>query len=166
MPDYPVDSYEPIRMKMVDRFRRVIGDKAFAAEKRVDLGGFTGQNDGFTSMNILKPCDITHDMNKLPYPFKTNSAGVVIMTGTLEHLKDPKVVMQEIHRICKDGAHVFVSVPYYKFHTILYNSGHYHDFKVEWFNMGGFKMLDHWYLKGRARFWKKYHTYAVLKVEK
>lgn len=167
MPDYPVDKFEPIRLKMVDRFCDVIGKDAFNRGKRIDLGGFTGQNKGFMSLNCLKPCNINHDMNKIPYPFKRDSVGVVIMTGVLEHLKEPKEVMNEIYRICKNGAFVLISVPYWKHHSILYNSDHYHDFKVEWFgSLKGFRLVDKWYLKGRIRFWKNYHSYVVLEVVK
>ncbi len=138
---------------------------------RLDLGGLKGQNEGFTSVNIFQPCDIEWDLDRFPYPFKNNSAGAVVMASTLQHLKDPKLVMQEVWRICKPNAKVFVTVPYWKYHTILYNPGHYHDFRMEWFrNLNednpklvdettigcNFRLIDHWYMKGRIRPWARW----------
>lgn len=165
MTDYICNWFEPIRIEMIKKFRRIIGKEAFNTEKRLDIGGFTGQNEGFEAVNILEPCNRKHDLNKFPYPYNDNSIGVVIYTGTIEHLKDPREAMDEVWRICKPNAYVLISVPYWKFHTILYNPGHYHDFKMEWFrNLEKFEFVASWYHKGRVRFWKKYHLYVVLKA--
>lgn len=48
--------------------------------------------------------DIIFDLNKRPYPFKANTFEQVFAEHIIEHLEDIVGVMEEIHRICKNGA--------------------------------------------------------------
>lgn len=53
------------------------------------------------------------DLNKFPYPFRTNYADEVYTNHVLEHLQNPRVVMKEIHRILKKGGLFILNVPYF-----------------------------------------------------
>jgi len=57
--------------------------------------------------------DVVHDMNVYPYPFRDNSVDEVLLINILEHLPDTIKVMEEIWRICRNGASVKIVVPYY-----------------------------------------------------
>lgn len=50
--------------------------------------------------------DIIFDLNKRPYPFNANSFDLVFAEHIIEHLTDIVGVMEEIHRIGKNGARV------------------------------------------------------------
>lgn len=48
--------------------------------------------------------DIILDLNKRPYPFGVSTVEQVFAEHIIEHLEDIVAVMEEIHRICKNGA--------------------------------------------------------------
>ncbi len=60
-----------------------------------------------------KEADTTFEFNQFPYPFKKNCFDEVFCRHTLEHLKEPLKVLEEIHRICSHGAVVTIIVPHY-----------------------------------------------------
>jgi ubiquinone/menaquinone biosynthesis C-methylase UbiE len=84
--------------------------------KKINLGCGDKKIDGFIGVDKIKTSavDIVHDLNIFPYPFKEDSVDEVLMDNSLEHLDDTLKVMEEIYRICRDGAMVRINVPYYK----------------------------------------------------
>ena len=60
-------------------------------------------------------CDVTHDLEEFPWPWKDNSVSKIKIIHTLEHLGvDWKVyvqILQEMYRICEDDAKIYVHVP-------------------------------------------------------
>jgi len=59
-----------------------------------------------------------HDMNMVD----SNSVDCVITISTLEHVRYPQKVVQEIHRILKPGGILYVSVPFmFPFHSDPYD---------------------------------------------
>jgi len=54
----------------------------------------------------FKHCDITKEM---PFPNKTFDC--VLLMEVIEHLRNPYMVLPEIHRIIKDGGHLIASTP-------------------------------------------------------
>jgi len=58
--------------------------------------------------------DIIHDLNVFPYPFESNSIDQVYLDNVLEHLDNPIRVIEEVHRITKQGGGVKVIVPYFR----------------------------------------------------
>ena len=68
--------------------------------------------------------DIVGDIHNIPLP--DNSFDSVICSSVLEHVKDPRKAVNEIHRILKPGGSVFVMVPsIYPYHS---RPGHYPDY--------------------------------------
>jgi SAM-dependent methyltransferase len=61
----------------------------------------------------MKGVNVVCDLNKYPWPFKKNEFDGVYCKDVLEHLDNTIKVMEEIHRICKNGAIVNIVVPYY-----------------------------------------------------
>ncbi len=57
--------------------------------------------------------DVVHDLNCFPWPFPDNSFESIYARDVLEHLGDLVRVMEEIHRIAKPGAKVFITTPHY-----------------------------------------------------
>lgn len=57
--------------------------------------------------------DVVHDLNVFPYPFADNEFETVICLNAIEHLSDVVKVMSEIHRICLNGARVFITTPHF-----------------------------------------------------
>ena len=61
----------------------------------------------------LPGVDVIHDLDTFPYPFETNTFDVAVLHQALEHLRNSIPALEEVHRICKPGAKVLISVPYF-----------------------------------------------------
>ena len=151
---------------------------------KVDLGG-GGKGGKKGTVNLNDNCDVKHDINIFPYPFKTNSISYLTIIHTLEHLKEPFLVMKEIYRICKNQAVVEVEVPYWKQDFPSRNPAHKHIFSEEWFRnlskdspvwWGGmsdscgvnFRVVKVIYSRygGSKRFWERHKMRVIMKVIK
>lgn len=60
-----------------------------------------------------KYADVTHDLNKFPWPFRDNEFDMVNCVAVLEHLNEPIKVLEEFWRITKPEGRIFISVPHY-----------------------------------------------------
>jgi|SRR5215813_11101723 len=71
--------------------------------------------EGFIGVDRIKTdqVDIVHDMNLYPYPFADSTVDEVLLINILEHFPDTVKVMEEMWRICRNGAIVRIVVPYY-----------------------------------------------------
>lgn len=77
---------------------------------KIDLGGGISKPNGYQSIDLVNG-DITHDLNKYPWPLKENSVGVLRAHDALEHLKNPIYVMNEAYRVLAHGGFFMISVP-------------------------------------------------------
>lgn len=57
--------------------------------------------------------DLVHDLNLRPWPFADDRFRALHANDLLEHLHDTVGTMAEIHRICRDGASVHLTVPHF-----------------------------------------------------
>ncbi len=64
-------------------------------------------------INLDTNPDVVHDLNVIPYPFEDNSFDMIVAISILEHLSDFFAVMEEVHRISRDGATVHILVPHF-----------------------------------------------------
>jgi SAM-dependent methyltransferase len=80
---------------------------------RVDIGCGSRKVAGTIGLdNVAVPgVDVLGDLNQ-GLPFKDNSLDAVYANHILEHLNDFLGTMNEIYRVCKPGALVFVKVPH------------------------------------------------------
>jgi SAM-dependent methyltransferase len=85
-------------------------------ELKVDLGCGTCKRKGFVGIDIFPSpgVDYVLDVTKEPLPFEDNSVCYVYSHHLLEHISDPHFVLQEITRVCRDGAVVEIWCPYLK----------------------------------------------------
>jgi SAM-dependent methyltransferase len=99
--------------------------------KALDLGcGPYAKKEGSVGLDIrpAPPVDVVHDLNVFPYPFDDDEFDWVEMSQVLEHVDRPLAVMNEVHRIAKDGATIRITTPHY---TSYYSYGdleHFHHF--------------------------------------
>jgi len=100
--------------------------------KILDLGCGTRKRPGAIGLDINPQCnaDIIHDLSRFPYPFEDNSFSEVYVDNVLEHLDDVIRTMEELHRICLDGALVKVIVPYFRSVWAFIDPTHKHFFTV------------------------------------
>jgi hypothetical protein len=56
--------------------------------------------------------EVIHDLNEFPWPLPDSQFETVVMADSIEHLKDVVLTMEELHRVCKDGALVKITTPH------------------------------------------------------
>ena len=91
---------------------------------RLNLGCGARHLDGFLNVDRYGSPDLTHDLEMFPWPWAADSAGEIVLNHVLEHLGEtPKVylgVIQEMYRVCRDGATIRIAVPHHR-------HDHFHD---------------------------------------
>jgi SAM-dependent methyltransferase len=61
----------------------------------------------------LPGVDVVADFDSAPLPFASGTIDVIYAYHVLEHIRDLPRIMEEIYRICRDGARVVIEVPYF-----------------------------------------------------
>jgi hypothetical protein len=79
--------------------------------------------------------DVVHNLDQCPWPFPDSHFREVQAFDVLEHLTDLIAVMEEIHRVCEDGALVRITTPHFSCANSYTDLTHRHHF--------GFFSLDH-----------------------
>jgi len=103
---------------------------------KIDIGCGSSKREGYIGVDILQlpGVDVVHNLDKFPYPFDDNSIDNVWMDQVLEHLKEPMLVVEELYRICKSGALIYIGVPYFRSFYAAIDPTHRNFFSVEYFN--------------------------------
>ncbi|MBI4546853.1 MAG: hypothetical protein HY707_02655 [Ignavibacteriae bacterium] len=91
--------------------------------------------------------DVVHDLNNYPYPFPDNEFVWVEMSHIIEHVDKPLNLMNEVHRIARNGATVRIITPHYTSQLSYGDFEHFHHFGYITFltlqNTGLFKIRKH-----------------------
>lgn len=82
---------------------------------KLNLGCGNSKVDGFIGVDRHLRCspDVCHDLEIIPYPFDDDSVEYIVMNHLYEHIGNAIGMMGELYRICKDGAIIEVTSPYY-----------------------------------------------------
>lgn len=75
----------------------------------LDLGGRFDSPDGYTSVDLVD-ADVIADLDG-PWPFDTDSVGVLRAYHLLEHLDDPIHFFNEAYRVLAPGGFLLIEVP-------------------------------------------------------
>jgi SAM-dependent methyltransferase len=84
---------------------------------KINLGSGLKRIDGFLNVDCdsrMNP-DFVVDLNKELLPFEDNSVDEIVAHHILEHIGvNFLTLMQEIYRVCKDGAIIDIEVPHHR----------------------------------------------------
>ena len=88
--------------------------------EKLNLGCGSDIKEGFINLDFQKfdGVDLTHDLNKIPYPFKDSSFSEINMRNILEHLNDSYAIMKEIYRISKPNALIKIRTPHFSSNNV------------------------------------------------
>lgn len=78
--------------------------------------------------------DVVCDLNGRPWPFPSNHFREVLAYDVVEHLDEVVAVFEEIHRVCRDGATVKITVPHYSSPEAFTDPTHRHFFAYNTFD--------------------------------
>ena len=121
-----------------------------AQQKILDLGCGPNQKKPGSIGLDKRPAphvDVVHDLNAYPYPFSNDEFDYIEMSHIIEHVDRPLLLMNEVHRIAKDGATVRIITPHYSSQLSYGDLEHYHHLGWITFstlqNTGLFKIARH-----------------------
>ena len=57
--------------------------------------------------------DVVHDLDVFPYPIANDSFDQVLMQDVIEHVAQPIQVMEELFRVCRNGARIHIRTPHF-----------------------------------------------------
>ena len=98
------------------RIARFLKDRAFDPARIIlDLGCGRRKFPGAIGVDAVPgaDADITHDLNRFPYPFAGGVTDLVILRHVIEHLDDVIGTMREIARLLRPGGHALVLTPHF-----------------------------------------------------
>lgn len=72
--------------------------------------------------------DVVHDLAAMPWPLPPDQFREVYAYDVIEHMDDVPRVMEEIHRICRPGARVHITVPHFSSGNAFTDPTHRHFF--------------------------------------
>lgn len=84
--------------------------------QKVELGCGRRKTPGFYGVDLVvdgTDADAAMDLNEMPWDLPDDYFTHVKAFHVIEHLDDPKQAVEEIHRICQDGATVEIAVPHF-----------------------------------------------------
>lgn len=100
--------------------------------KALDLGCGKNKRKGAIGVDISQntDADVVHDLNIFPYPFSDNEFDLIYVDNVIEHLDNIVKVMEELHRITKDGATIQIIVPFFRSIYAYIDPTHRHFFTL------------------------------------
>lgn len=104
--------------------------------------------------------DIVHDLNIRPWPFAQDRFRAVHLYDVLEHLDNVVTTLEEIHRVSRNGAHVFITVPHFSSSNTFSDPTHQHAFGVR--SLQYFTGGNEFSFYSQVRF-KSVHSNIILK---
>lgn len=123
-----------------------------SAEMRsLDVGCGTAKVEGAIGIDIvpLPEVDVIVDAQSLPYPFASSSFDVIHMLDLIEHLPDTIGVMEEVHRIARPGALVYIRVVNWNHRYAAMDPTHVRFFTENSFDFFGKRAGRSYYTKAR-----------------
>lgn len=104
--------------------------------KKLNLGCGTDYKEGYINLDAVKfpEVDVVFNLNKYPWPFKANTFDEVLAFNILEHLNDSYLALEELNRICKNGAIVKFVVPHFSSSSCWGDVQHKKGFSVRSFS--------------------------------
>jgi SAM-dependent methyltransferase len=99
----------------------------------LDVGCGATKWPGSTGLDISPDtaADVVHDLDAFPYPFADDAFDQVLMQDVIEHVREPIRVMDELHRICRDGARIQLRTPHFSSMLAYSDPTHRHYFSRE-----------------------------------
>lgn len=121
---------------------------------KLNLGSGQNPKPGYVNVDKFGAPDVTWDLEVFPWPWETDSVGEVVMNHVLEHLgAETRVhfgLMQQLYRVCRDGALVHIAVPHPRHDDFLGDPTHVRAFMPQTFELYSKESCRKWAAGGFA----------------
>lgn len=110
-------------------------------KKILDLGCGRNKVVGAIGLDyfLVPGVDVVHDLEIFPYPFENNSFDEVYARHVIEHVASVSRFMDELHRISKPGATIYINTPHYSYSNSWRDPTHrwhFSAYSFEYFTVG------------------------------
>lgn len=102
---------------------------------KLDVGCGVSPLPGFVGVDRHSAADVVHDLDRFPWPFENNSFSHIVCKHSLGHLDNLVRVMEELHRIGRQGAIIEIVSPHFSSDNYFTDVTHKHPF--------GYRSLDY-----------------------
>ena len=104
-------------------------------KKILNLGCGQKKLEGAVGIDINpnSAADVIHDLEKFPYPFSDNEFDEIYADNVMEHFQNVVGVLEELHRISRNGAVIKIIAPYFRSKWACADPTHKRFFSVESF---------------------------------
>ncbi len=104
--------------------------------KKLVLGAGRKKKPDAVNVDIVSSTepDIRHNLNRMPWPLPSDWFDECDLYDVIEHLEDVVAAMEEIHRVCRNGAVVRITVPHFSSANAFTDPTHRHYFSRFSFN--------------------------------
>lgn len=121
---------------------------------KLNLGCGAKLLDGYTNVDKFGEPDIKFDLETFPYPWNSDSVAEIKMHHVLEHLGQQTDVylkiIQELYRICKPGAKIYITVPHHRSDRFFHDPTHVRAITPVGLSMFSKKQNLEWKANGKA----------------
>ena len=127
-------SWKAIAKDYIGMYEGLISDTGYV--RAINLGCGKAKIRGTVGVDIYRTeaTDAICNLNGRFFPFRDNVFDKIYAIDVIEHLDDVKAVMEEIHRISKPGAEVFINVPHFSSTHAYGDFTHKHFFNTQSFD--------------------------------
>lgn len=98
----------------------------------IDLGCGRRKREGALGVDIVdtSDVDIIMDLSEYPWDLPESTFSTVFCADILEHMKDPVLFMEEVYRISRGGAVVYIKTPHFTNNNIWVDPTHKRPFSA------------------------------------
>ncbi|MFC2081662.1 methyltransferase domain-containing protein [Candidatus Bipolaricaulota bacterium] len=117
----------------------------------LDLGCGTAKEEGAIGVDriCLPDVDVIADLDEYPYPFADNTFDVIYLNDVIEHLPDTMATMEDVHRISRPNARIFIRVVNWNSHYTAMDPTHVKSFTENTFDFFGQREVRSYYTHAR-----------------
>lgn len=117
---------------------------------------------GVDRVKIDNYVDVVHDLDNIPYPFKSETVDEIHMYHVLEHLHDPIKKMEELYRLLKPEGIIYLRVPHFSSMGSFTDITHVRPFGYQSFDCFERNNYHHFYTRAEYKLLNKEIKYLGL----
>ena len=123
-------------------------------DMRLNLGCGSKKINGYINVDKFGDPDFHFDLETFPYPWNNNSVSQIEMHHVLEHLGQQTEIylkiIQELYRICKHEAKIYVTVPHHRSDRFFHDPTHVRPITAVGLSMFSKRQNQEWKIAGKA----------------
>jgi SAM-dependent methyltransferase len=123
------------------RYKEAIAETSVTTRRILDVGCGRNKVVGATGLDrfLVEGVDVVHDLEIFPYPFETDCFDEIHARHVIEHVESVSRFLDELHRIARPGARLYINTPHYSYSNSWRDPTHrwhFSAYSFEYFEIG------------------------------